>query len=89
MNDDELISRARIGIEAEAFAGSAFGRFLLAKADREEKALIADLVQASPRDVERNEDIRNNLHVINMFRAWLSEAVSSGHLATDELSDHQ
>ena len=59
MSDIDLVSIARIGIDAEAFAKSDIGKFLIEKAQSEIEAEMAALVEADPADVKLGMDIRN------------------------------
>lgn len=83
--DDELVKLARLGIEAEAFAVSPLGKYLMQKATSEIEAATAYLVAAEPDDIKANTVIRNQIHVANMFIVWLQEAVNTGLQAHDQL----
>ena len=90
MNDIDLINVARIGIDAEAFAKSDIGKYLIDKAQKEIEAEMAALVEADPADVKLGTDIRNRIHVAKMFLTWLDEAIQVGrhaHASLQEMDD--
>ena len=87
MTDIDLVSIARTGIDAEAFAKSDIGRFLINKAQAEIEAEMAALVQAAPGDVALGTDIRNRIHVAQMFLTWLDEAIQVGRHAHEQLQE--
>jgi len=84
---DELLSIARMGVDAEAFVRTPLGKFLVSKADREIAAATDELVAADPEDVKKNRDLRNRIHVANMFVTWLRDAIEIGRAAHDQLSE--
>lgn len=73
-----LMADARVGMQVELFLSSDVGRYLVGRAQLEEKAAIDDLVAASPDDAEANRSIRNRIAVTHMLRDWLSDAVQAG-----------
>jgi len=83
--DDELMSLARLGIDAEAFMGTKLGRFLHQKATDEILEATSELIAADPADAKANTDIRNKIHVANMFLVWMRESINVGHAAHDQL----
>ena len=85
MIDNDLINIARIGIDAEAFAKSDIGKFLIGKAKAEVEAATAELIDAEPGDWKANNDIRNKIHVARMFLVWLDEAIQIGRHAHEQL----
>lgn len=87
MNDIDLLSVARTGIDAEAFARSDIGKFLIGKAEREVAILKEELVDADPSDWKMNNDIRNKIHVARMFLTWLDEAMQVGRNAHEQLRE--
>lgn len=85
MTDEIKLKVARVGIDAEVFKRSDFGKYLIAQAEREIKEETQILVGLAPDDTKGNTDSRNKIHVANMFLTWLDQAIGSGHLATDQL----
>lgn len=83
--DDELLSLAKMGIDAEAFLRTKLGQFILDKASREITETTQELIAADPDDIKLNRDLRNRIHVANMVRSWLSDAVALGRAAHDQL----
>ena len=84
-SDDELLNLARMGIEAEAFANSVLGKHLLQKAASEIEAATQELIAADADDIKANTDLRNHIHVANMFIVWIKESVNTGLQAHDQL----
>jgi hypothetical protein len=84
---DELLSIARMGVDAEAFVRTPLGKFLMDKADSEIMDATSELIGADPEDVKANRDIRNRIHVANMFRTWMRDAIEIGRAAHEQLSD--
>ena len=87
MQDDELLSMARMGIDAESFMRTPLGKFLLKKADDEIAAATEELIDAAPDDVKVATEIRNRIHVARMFKVWMSDAITIGHSAHDQLRE--
>jgi hypothetical protein len=87
MIDSDLINIARIGIDAEAFAKSDIGKFLIGKAQAEIDAATAELIDADPADAKANTEIRNKIHVARMFLVWLDEAIQIIRHAPEQLQE--
>lgn len=87
MNDIDLLSVARTGIDAEAFARSDIGKFLIGKAQAEIDAATSELIDADPANYQINREIRNKIHVARMFLVWLSEAIEVGRHAHDQIRE--
>jgi len=85
VTDSDLLNIARIGIDAEAFAKSDIGKFLIAKATGEIEAATSDLIDADPGDWQANTETRNKIHVARMFLVWLDEAIQIGRHAHDQI----
>jgi hypothetical protein len=93
LDNEQLIDIAQLGIEAESFTHSNICRYLTKKADAEEKALTKRLVASDSVDVELGRIIRNELHVIQMFREYLGEIINVGRnaeiaLREEDAEDH-
>lgn len=86
-NDDELLSIARMGIDAESFLNTPLGKFLTGKAADEESTALQLLVDADPDDVKTNRDLRNQIHVSRMFIVWLRDAIILGNQAHEQLQE--
>ena len=83
--DEELLSLARMGVDAESFMGTKLGKFLTMKAMAEIEAATAELIAADPYDGKANTDLRNQINVAGMFLTWLRESINIGHVAHDQL----
>lgn len=86
---DELLSIARMGVDAESFLRTPLGRFIVAKAAREEAEAIRELIDCAPNDFARNRDLRNTIHVSRMVVGWLTDAVNIGHAAHEQLQEYE
>jgi len=85
--DEPLLLAARIGIDAEAFARSDFGKYLMQKAYSEIAAATDELISADAEDAKANRELRNQIHVAKMFLTWLDEAVHVGRKSYEELQE--
>ena len=86
-DNNVLFADAMIGTQVELFLSSDVGRYLVGRAEMEEKAAILELVDAKPNDFHANREIRNRIAVVHMFRDWLADAVQSGIAAGIQLRD--
>jgi hypothetical protein len=84
VEEEMVLERARIGIEARAFLNSSLGKYLMDRAELEEDMLMGRLRKCRPDDLRTNTDIRNDLNVIEYFRSWIGEAINSGMIAEQE-----
>ena len=83
--DDELLSLARLGVDAESFMGTKLGKFLAMKAASEIEAATAELIAADPDDLKANTVLRNQINVAGMFLTWMNESISIGRAAHEQL----
>lgn len=81
------IETARLGIEAEAFLRSALGRYLIDRADMDIDTAMVELVSVDPGDYKANREVRNKILIAKQFKQWLGEAIVSGQVATDNISE--
>lgn len=97
-DDDEVLIRAKLGVEAESFEHSALGRFLEERAAMEREKLTEDLIKAvakDPTDSAKLRQINNDIQVIDLFHNFLDEIKQSGRAAEmileeqDALADEQ
>lgn len=84
---DELLSAARIGIDAESFMRTPLGKFLEGKANKERAAAIEELIDADPDDVKANTALRNQIHVANIFLVWMNDSIRAGRAAHEQLRE--
>lgn len=85
--EDELLSIAKMGVDAEAFMRTPLGRFLQKKAQDEIDAATNELIDAKPEDVELGREIRNRIHIAAMFLTWMRESINGGRAAYDQLKE--
>jgi hypothetical protein len=86
-DENQLLAGARLGIDAESFSRSEFGRWLKSKAADEIQAATSELVDTDPDDVKANRDLRNQIHVAKMFLTWLDEAINVGRHCVQEIEE--
>jgi len=84
MTDDIKMKAVNLGIDAEVFKRSAFGKYLVEQAHREIEAETQILVDLEPTDIEGNTESRMKINTAKMFLVWLEQAISSGQLATEQ-----
>ena len=87
MSDVDLLNVARLGIDAEVFAKSDVGQYMISKAQMEIDAEMSALVDADPEDHKLGREIRNKIHVARMFLSWLNEAIQVGEHACAQLNE--
>lgn len=73
-----LEADARVGMQVEVFLRSEVGRYILGRAEMEEREATEDLIVLKSNDFHGNRDARNRIAVARMLRDWLTEAVQSG-----------
>ena len=87
IEDDELLSLAKMGVDAETFIRTPLGKFLVKKAEDEIEAATQDLISADPDDVKSNTELRNRIHVARMFVVWLTDSINMGRSAHERLKE--
>lgn len=85
--EEELLSIAKMGIDAESFIRTPLGRFLMKKADREISEATEELIAADPAEWRPNQELRNRIHVARMFKVWMSDAIEVGQHALRQLEE--
>lgn len=88
-DEDDRVRRARLGIEAETFLRSTFGKFMIKKADAVRKDSIECLVDCEPGDLECNTRYRNQITSVGLFKSFIKEAVNEGINAHQQLEDEE
>lgn len=88
-DDNEDLRLARLGIDAEAFLGSALGKHIATQAQCEIDEATAELIKANPSDVEANTKLRNRIYVAGQALKWIVQAAQEGRAATDRIREQE
>jgi len=76
--EQEEITRVRLGNEARAFYNSLLGKYLVNKADDMIEQKTVELIQCSPTDGNKNLILRSQIEIGVKFKQWLDEAIVDG-----------
>lgn len=83
---DITLETAKLGVEAEGFLRSSFGKYLIERADMQMGQAVRALIDADPMDGKLNYKLRNDIKVCEQIKQWIGEAVSSGKVAHGNLT---
>jgi len=78
INDKVLYADARIGMQVETFLRSEVGRYLIGRAEIQEKEAIEELIDLDSWQWLKVRKARNKIVVARSLRDWLADAVQSG-----------
>jgi len=76
---------AKIGVEAEAFHRTLFGKYLIERADELIEAQTVRLIQCRIDDKACNIEARNGIQLGALFKQWLQDAIEEGQAAHMQL----
>jgi hypothetical protein len=82
-----LYAEAVLGRDAEEFLAGDLGRYMVGRAQMEEREAVEALATVWPWRRRRIQQLQNQLWRARSFRAWLAELVNSGHQAEDQLEE--
>lgn len=85
--EDELLKQAQLGIEAEAFAVSDIGKYLISRANEELDVAREKLTDVLPTDTDAIIQWQQQAKTAIHFKTWLLQAISDGHYAERELNN--
>jgi len=85
--EDELLNRARLGIEAEQFLRSSIGKYLMERSDELIDIETNKLIQCDSSDLQANIDARNGIQIGALIQQWLTDAVDEGQIAQYEINE--
>lgn len=88
-DDDELVSIARMGMDAEKFMASEVGRFLIERTTAEADALVNELIAADPTDIKANTTLRMQIAACRMSLDRLAGLATDGLNAIKALHDKE
>lgn len=80
-----LYAEAMLGRDAEEFIGSDLGRYMIGRAEQEEREAMELLAKVSPWRRRRIAELQNRIRLAQRFKGWLAELVHIGKQAMDQL----
>jgi hypothetical protein len=86
--NDERVEIARFGREVEMFLEGNIGQFMLQRAYKVSEDSTTELVKnAHTLDKDQIRNLQATIAFGDSFKAWLTEAVESGHAAIELLKE--
>lgn len=82
---DQLFHEAKLGIEAETFAHSDLGKYLIGRAEEERGLAIEKLLQTPAHDTFNIERLQAQAWRADSFQGWLAEAIQNGFYAEEQI----
>jgi hypothetical protein len=83
--EEFLIKRAVLGLDAEQFKKSSVGRYIFDRIDMEIERLLEELYGCPAEDSGQNREIRNSITIRRLLIGFIDEAIASGLTAEREL----
>ena len=80
-----LFAEAALGRDAEEFLGTELGRYMLARAEEEEREALEELSRVWPWRRRRIEQLQTKIHRARSFRDYLGELIMTGKQALENL----
>lgn len=80
-----LYAEAMLGKDAEEFIGSDLGRYMIGRAEQEEREAMDLLTKVWPWRRRRIQELQNRIWRTQQFKAWMVELVQIGRQAMDQL----
>lgn len=84
-----LYAEAMLGRDADEFLGSDLGRYMIGRAEQEEREAMELLVKVWPWRRRRIQQLQNRIWRAQQFKGWLTELVMIGRQAMDQLETQQ
>jgi hypothetical protein len=84
---DTLYAEAVLGRDAEEFLAGDLGRYMVGRAQMEEREAVEALARVWPWRRRRIEQLQNQLWRARSFKGWLAELVNSGKQAEEQLEE--
>jgi uncharacterized protein YbjT (DUF2867 family) len=78
---DTLLAEAILGRDAEEFLASELGRYLVGRAEQEEREAVEQLARVSSWRRRRIRELQDDIWRARSVRQWLAEMVSAGRAA--------
>lgn len=84
-----LYAEAILGKDAEEFLNGDLGRYMLARAEEEEREAIEALATVWSWRRKRIADLQAKMWRARSFKGWLVEMITAGHQAVQQLENLQ
>lgn len=84
-----LYAEAMLGKDAEEFLNGDLGRYMLARAEEEERQALEELATVFPWNRWKIQRLQSKLWRARSFRNWLTEMVVTGRQALDQLDQRE
>ena len=84
-----LFAEAVLGKDAEEFLGSELGRYILGRAEQEEKEAIDALALVSSWRRNRIRELQAQVWRARSVKQWLGELIQAGHQAQMQLVEKE
>jgi hypothetical protein len=88
-HDDLLVAEARLGVEAEGFLSSDLGRYLLGRAELEERDALEELTRVDPDDAKAVRAAQGRLYLARAVPGWIRDAIQNGRVAYMQLETEE
>lgn len=85
LSEQALYAEAMLGRDAEEFMKTDIGRYLLARAEEDEREALASLATVSPWRKARIRELQNKVWRARSVVGWLTEIVTIGKQALHQL----
>lgn len=84
-----LVAEAALGRDAEEFLGSDLGRYMLARAEEDERSALDELAEVWPWRRGRIAQLQLKVKNARAFRNYLADLVITGKQALDTLESRE
>lgn len=85
LSTQALYAEAVLGKDAEEFLQSDLGRYIVARAEEEEREALEALATVSPWRRGRIRDLQAKLWRARSFQIWMGEMITTGRQALQQL----
>jgi len=85
LSTQALYAEAILGKDAEEFLKTDLGRYMLARAEEEEREALDALANVSPWRRRRIQQLQAQLWRARSFTGWLAEMITAGRQALQQL----
>ena len=85
LSTQTMYAEAILGKDAEEFLNTDLGRYMMARAEEEEREALEALATVWPWRRRRISDLQARLWRARSFKGWLAEMITSGRQALQQL----
>lgn len=89
LSTQTLVAEAILGKDAEEFLNTDVGRYILARAEEEEREALEALAKVWPWRRRRIEQLQTQLWRARSIKDWLTEMITTGRQALEHLEDKE